>query len=144
MQVCHSAASEQAAQGCGGPTGLVDAQDQREPALGTSAGDGHRAENHHLVLPTVLRHLKGLWDKLASKKEEEARQPGSLRHIPGQEVYLQSSKEALAFLRSRPAAADVGEGSGHATGELQGNHQLIQKENVTISDPQQLHCDALK
>lgn len=42
--------------GCFGPTRVVDAQRQREPTLvaGSTAGDRDRAENRHLLLPTVL------------------------------------------------------------------------------------------
>lgn len=67
--------SEEASQQAGGPagpTGVVDAQRQREPTPLTLAGDRHRADNRHLVLPAVLRHLKGVWEKLTGGNEDEA------------------------------------------------------------------------
>lgn len=43
------------------------------------------------------------------------------RRFRGQEVYLQPGEETLAFLWSRPAAAEVGRGRRHAAGELRGD-----------------------
>lgn len=71
--------------GCVAPTCVVDAQDQREPTLlaGSCAGDRHRAEDRHLVLPTVLRHVKGIWEKLTTGNEDEAPRPLAVATLPG-------------------------------------------------------------
>lgn len=60
-----------------GPTWFVDAQDQRESTLGagSAAGDRHRADNRHLVLPTVLCDVKRIWEKLGIGTQDEAPRP---------------------------------------------------------------------
>lgn len=59
-----------------GPTWVVDTQNQGEstPVAGFTAGDGHCADNLHLVLLTVLRQVKGFWEKLRVETEDEERQ----------------------------------------------------------------------
>lgn len=52
----------------------MDTQDHGESTLvvDSKAGNWHRTEHRHLVLPAVLRNTKGLWEKLEIEKEDEA------------------------------------------------------------------------
>lgn len=52
----------------------MDTQDHGQSALvvDSKAGNRHRTEHGHLVLPAVLRNIKGLWEKLQIEKEDEA------------------------------------------------------------------------
>lgn len=44
----------------------MDTQDHGESTLvvDSKAGNWHRTEHRHLVLPAVLCNIKGLWEKL--------------------------------------------------------------------------------
>lgn len=52
----------------------MDTQDHGESTLvaDSKAGNWHRTEHRHLVLPAVLCNIKGLWEKLKIGKEDEA------------------------------------------------------------------------